>query len=126
MFAEGKKLGPNGLNWLKIHLVNIHGQLKKSSLEERINYADEHLEDIFDSADQPFEVYYDYSKSSLLFTVGLHFFCWISFTVGLHFFERNRSMRLQWKPIDSNTRLNECCSFYMEIQPCPFFREIPL
>ncbi|XP_066920976.1 DNA-directed RNA polymerase, mitochondrial-like [Clytia hemisphaerica] len=55
MFAEGKKLGPNGLNWLKVHLVNIHGQLKKSSLEERINYADQHLEEIFDSADKPFE-----------------------------------------------------------------------
>ena len=56
MFAEGKRLGPNGLNWLKVHLVNIHGQLKKSSLEERINYADQHLDQIFDSADQPFDV----------------------------------------------------------------------
>lgn len=56
MFAEGKPLGPNGLNWLKVHLVNIHGQLKKSSLEERIQYADQHLDEIFDSADQPFDV----------------------------------------------------------------------
>ena len=56
MFAEGKPLGPNGLNWLKVHLVNIHGQLKKSSLKERIQYADQHLDEIFDSADQPFDV----------------------------------------------------------------------
>jgi len=56
MFAEGKKLGPNGLDWLKIHLVNIHGQLKKSSMEERIQYADDNMEEIFDSADNPFEV----------------------------------------------------------------------
>lgn len=55
-FAVGKKLGANGLSWLKVHLVNVHGQLKKSSLDDRIAYADEHLEEIFDSADHPLDV----------------------------------------------------------------------
>lgn len=67
MFAEGKRLGPNGLNWLKVHLVNIHGQLKKSSLEERIQYADQHLEEIFDSADQPFDVSFAFGFHCLFF-----------------------------------------------------------
>ncbi|XP_047134645.1 DNA-directed RNA polymerase, mitochondrial isoform X1 [Hydra vulgaris] len=53
LFAKGKKLGENGLNWIKVHLVNVHGHLKKSSLKERIEYADNHLEEIMDSADKP-------------------------------------------------------------------------
>jgi len=53
MFAEGRKLGVNGLDWLKINLVNVHGQLKKASLYERKKYADDHIDDIMDSADNP-------------------------------------------------------------------------
>ena len=53
MFAEGKKLGKKGLDWLKVHLINVHGQLKKASLEERIKYADSHIDNIMDSADNP-------------------------------------------------------------------------
>jgi len=55
VFADGKKLGASGLDWLKVHLVNVHGQLKKSSLKDRIKYADENIDDIFDSADNPLE-----------------------------------------------------------------------
>ena len=29
LFANGKPLGENGLDWLKIHLVNLHGEKKK-------------------------------------------------------------------------------------------------
>ena len=29
LFATGKPLGENGLDWLKIHLVNLHGEKKK-------------------------------------------------------------------------------------------------
>lgn len=54
-FAEGKKLGVNGLNWLKVHLVNVHGQLKKSSLKDRMQYANHHMDEIFDSADRPLD-----------------------------------------------------------------------
>lgn len=53
MFAEGRKLGHKGLDWLKINLINVHGALKKASLQERINYANEHIDDVMDSADYP-------------------------------------------------------------------------
>uniref|UniRef100_H3ATV4 DNA-directed RNA polymerase n=1 Tax=Latimeria chalumnae TaxID=7897 RepID=H3ATV4_LATCH len=53
LFAEGKPLGEHGLNWLKIHLVNLTGLKKRSSLKRRLEYADEIMEDILDSADHP-------------------------------------------------------------------------
>ncbi|XP_037530208.1 DNA-directed RNA polymerase, mitochondrial [Nematolebias whitei] len=53
LFAEGKPLGPKGLDWLKIHLVNLTGLKKKSSLQGRLDYANEIMEDILDSADNP-------------------------------------------------------------------------
>uniref|UniRef100_A0A3B3YJL7 DNA-directed RNA polymerase n=1 Tax=Poecilia mexicana TaxID=48701 RepID=A0A3B3YJL7_9TELE len=53
VFAEGKPLGPKGLDWLKIHLVNLTGLKKRSSLQGRLEYADSIMEDILDSADDP-------------------------------------------------------------------------
>uniref|UniRef100_A0A3Q3K9W5 DNA-directed RNA polymerase n=1 Tax=Monopterus albus TaxID=43700 RepID=A0A3Q3K9W5_MONAL len=53
VFAEGKPLGPKGLDWLKIHLVNLTGLKKKSSLQGRLEYANTIMEDILDSADNP-------------------------------------------------------------------------
>ena len=53
LFPEGKRLGSRGLDWLKIHLVNVHGVLKKASLQERVEYADAHMDEIMDSADHP-------------------------------------------------------------------------
>ena len=38
---------------MKVHLVNVHGQLKKASLQDRIAYADSNLDNIIDSAEQP-------------------------------------------------------------------------
>lgn len=35
IFAEGRPLGPKGLDWLKIHLVNLTGLKKRDSIEER-------------------------------------------------------------------------------------------
>lgn len=55
-FARGRPLGPKGLDWLKIHLVNLHGELKKASMNERVEFADAHLESIHDSADNPMTV----------------------------------------------------------------------
>ncbi|XP_036280950.1 DNA-directed RNA polymerase, mitochondrial isoform X2 [Pipistrellus kuhlii] len=52
-FAEGRPLGPHGLNWLKIHLVNLTGLKKRESLQARLAFADEIMNDILDSADQP-------------------------------------------------------------------------
>lgn len=56
LFAQGKELGDNGLDWLKIHLVNLTGLKKRSSTKERLEFADSIMEDILDSALNPFEV----------------------------------------------------------------------
>ncbi|XP_072517016.1 DNA-directed RNA polymerase, mitochondrial [Salminus brasiliensis] len=53
LFAEGKPLGPKGLDWLKIHLVNLTGLKKQSSLAGRLEYANSIMEDVLDSADNP-------------------------------------------------------------------------
>ncbi|XP_031430295.1 DNA-directed RNA polymerase, mitochondrial isoform X1 [Clupea harengus] len=53
VFAEGKPLGPQGLDWLKIHLVNLTGLKKRSSLAGRLAYANSIMEDVLDSADHP-------------------------------------------------------------------------
>uniref|UniRef100_A0A8C8VV53 DNA-directed RNA polymerase n=1 Tax=Peromyscus maniculatus bairdii TaxID=230844 RepID=A0A8C8VV53_PERMB len=52
-FAEGRPLGPQGLDWLKIHLVNMTGLRKCDSLSMRLAFADEIMEEILDSADNP-------------------------------------------------------------------------
>ncbi|QDS73111.1 hypothetical protein FKW77_000916 [Venturia effusa] len=51
-FAKGKALGPGGLRWLKIHLANVFGN-NKLTLMQREQFADEHLDDIRDSASNP-------------------------------------------------------------------------
>lgn len=56
LFAEGRPLGPKGLDWLKIHLINLTGLKKKNSLQERLDYANEIMEEILDSADRPLTV----------------------------------------------------------------------
>lgn len=56
VFAKAKPLGPNGLNWLKIHLVNLTGLKKRSSNADRLQFANEMMPQILDSADRPFEV----------------------------------------------------------------------
>ncbi|NXI38007.1 RPOM protein, partial [Galbula dea] len=53
LFAEGRPLGPKGLDWLKIHLINLTGLKKKNALQERLDYANEMMEEILDSADHP-------------------------------------------------------------------------
>ncbi|XP_034939045.1 DNA-directed RNA polymerase, mitochondrial [Chelonus insularis] len=53
IFAMGKPLGPNGLNWLKIHAINLTGLKKRNSIEDRLKYANEILDDIIDSAEKP-------------------------------------------------------------------------
>ncbi|XP_044758322.1 DNA-directed RNA polymerase, mitochondrial [Coccinella septempunctata] len=55
VFAEPRPLGPNGLNWLKIHLINLTGQKKRDSVKDRLQYANECLDLIFDSADNPLD-----------------------------------------------------------------------
>ncbi|GLT66444.1 hypothetical protein SLA2020_388090 [Shorea laevis] len=55
-FAEGRPLGKSGLRWLKIHLANLYaGGVDKLSYEGRIAFTENHLDDIFDSADRPLD-----------------------------------------------------------------------
>ncbi|KAK7250654.1 hypothetical protein RIF29_33212 [Crotalaria pallida] len=55
-FAEGRALGKSGLHWLKIHLANLYaGGVDKLSYEGRVAFTENHLDDIFDSADMPLE-----------------------------------------------------------------------
>ncbi|KAI0014401.1 DNA/RNA polymerase [Xylariaceae sp. FL0662B] len=51
-FAKGKKLGTNGIRWLKVHLANVFGY-DKASLKERETFATDHMSDIVDSATNP-------------------------------------------------------------------------
>lgn len=53
IFAEGRPLGKDGLTWLKLHLINLTGLKKRDPIAERIAYADEVMNDILDSADNP-------------------------------------------------------------------------
>jgi DNA-directed RNA polymerase len=50
IFSEGKKLGEEGLRWLKIHLSNLAG-FDKASMDERVAYTESHMEDIRDSVE---------------------------------------------------------------------------
>lgn len=53
MFGEGKKLGQNGFDWLKIHLINLTGTKKSATNQERLDYANELMPKIIDSAENP-------------------------------------------------------------------------
>ena len=56
-FAEGRPLGNSGLHWLKIHLANVYatGGVDKLSHEGRVAFTENHLDEIFDSADKPLD-----------------------------------------------------------------------
>ncbi|XP_076275662.1 mitochondrial RNA polymerase isoform X2 [Rhynchophorus ferrugineus] len=55
IFAEGRPLGPDGLDWLKIHLVNLTGLKKRDSIKDRLEFANENMDLILDSADHPLD-----------------------------------------------------------------------
>ena len=55
LFGEGKPLGERGLRWLKIHLSNLYGY-DKATFDERVEFVHKHLDDIFDSAENPLNV----------------------------------------------------------------------
>ncbi|KAE8700156.1 DNA-directed RNA polymerase 3 [Hibiscus syriacus] len=53
-FAEGRSLGRSGLHWLKIHLANLYsGGVEKLSHDGCLAFIDNHLDEIFDSAENP-------------------------------------------------------------------------
>ena len=53
LLGEGKPLGPKGLDWLKIHIINLTGLKKLSCVQERLDFANENIDLILDSADNP-------------------------------------------------------------------------
>ena len=55
LFAKGKPLGKKGFDWLKIHCINLTELKKKSPVKDRLAYADEVMEDILDSANNPLD-----------------------------------------------------------------------
>lgn len=56
VFALKKPLGSTGLDWLKLHAINLTGLKKKDSIGDRLRYADEILDLILDSAENPLTV----------------------------------------------------------------------
>jgi DNA-directed RNA polymerase len=52
IFWKGKKLGPQGLDWLKVHLSNLFG-IDKAPLSGRIQYANDNLDKVFKTAEDP-------------------------------------------------------------------------
>ncbi|KAJ3929955.1 MAG: DNA/RNA polymerase [Lentinula lateritia] len=54
IFAESKPLGERGLRWLQIHLANLYGY-DKANFDERVQFVQDHLDDIHDSATKPLE-----------------------------------------------------------------------
>ncbi|XP_050380024.1 DNA-directed RNA polymerase 2, chloroplastic/mitochondrial [Argentina anserina] len=55
-FAQGRPLGKSGLRWLKIQIANLYaGGVDKLSLEGRLSFTENHLDDIYDSVDRPLE-----------------------------------------------------------------------
>lgn len=53
IFAQEKPLGSKGLDWLKIHTINLTGFKKSESIKNRLQYANEILDKILDSAKNP-------------------------------------------------------------------------
>ncbi|QGI84071.1 hypothetical protein CEK25_010800 [Fusarium fujikuroi] len=51
-FAEGKRLGQQGLRWLKIHLANLYG-FDKASFAEREAFATDNLANVRESVENP-------------------------------------------------------------------------
>jgi len=53
LFWKGKEVGESGLRWLKIHLANVYG-IDKAPLHERHEFVDKNLEQVFESAKDPY------------------------------------------------------------------------
>jgi len=51
-FAEGEKLGENGLYWLKVHLANVMGK-DKCTFDERIEFVNSMIDVIHRCAEDP-------------------------------------------------------------------------
>lgn len=54
-FHQKQPLGETGLEWLKLHCINLTGLKKRESIQDRLAYANEIIDDILDSADNPLD-----------------------------------------------------------------------
>ena len=54
IFAQGKELTVEGLYWLKVHLANVFGY-DKASFDERLQFTNDHLNEIHDSVNNPLQ-----------------------------------------------------------------------
>ena len=55
VFARGKKLGENGLRWLKLHCINLTGNMKRDRVEDRLAFMEDNMDKILDSAENPLD-----------------------------------------------------------------------
>lgn len=55
VFHETRPLGKDGFSWLKLHCINLTGLKKRDSVIERLLFAQEIMDDILDSADNPLD-----------------------------------------------------------------------
>lgn len=53
IFNQPQPLGPDGFDWLKLHCINLTGLKKRDSVVDRLLYAEEIMDDILDSAENP-------------------------------------------------------------------------
>ena len=72
MFASGKVLGKRGLEWLKIHLINLTGLKKYENLKTRLAYADQ-VSDWLKNINDIITVFLEefHKNLTLFFTCGL-------------------------------------------------------
>ncbi len=56
LFAESRKLGARGLEWIKIQISNLYG-FDKASVNDRIKFTEDNMENVFDSARNPINVF---------------------------------------------------------------------
>lgn len=54
-FYQKQPLGEDGLRLLKLHCINLTGLKKRDSVQERVKFADQVMDDILDSADKPLD-----------------------------------------------------------------------
>lgn len=54
-FGSERPLGATGLRWLKIHVANKFG-FDKASFDERVQFTEDHMKEIKDSAEHPLSV----------------------------------------------------------------------
>ncbi len=77
-FAHGKPVGPTGGKWLAIHGANVYGQ-DKCPLYERVQWVNEHEEQILDSANNPLDGSRFWTKADKPFQFLAFCFEWLGY-----------------------------------------------